>query len=255
MKPIEDSDLHAYVDGVMEPARRIEVEAWLARHPADAARVSAWAGQNRLLHEQLDGVLNEAVPPRLLAAAAGTSSLWRQLGRMAAGLSMVGLAGLIGYGVGVRSTPKIVTVAALPRAAAIAHAVYVPEQRHPVEVTASETAHLVKWLSKRLDRKLQAPDFTAVGFELLGGRLLSGENGPVALLMYQDDGGRRVTLYVRREGDDRAVFGPSFSYAVEDGVGVFYWLDGASGYALSGNLDKKTLLGLAILAYRQLADG
>jgi anti-sigma factor RsiW len=39
--PIEESDLLAYVDGRLPPARRIEVEAHLMRRPADAWRVAA----------------------------------------------------------------------------------------------------------------------------------------------------------------------------------------------------------------------
>jgi anti-sigma factor RsiW len=37
--PVEETDLVAYVDGQLDLARRIEVEAWLAANPAAAARV------------------------------------------------------------------------------------------------------------------------------------------------------------------------------------------------------------------------
>ena len=46
-------------------------------------------------------------------------------------------------------------------AASVAHAVYAPEKRHPVEVAAAEQQHLVQWLSKRLDRPLKVPDLSA----------------------------------------------------------------------------------------------
>jgi len=256
MKPIQDADLHAYVDGQLQPARRLEVEAWLAQHPGDAERVRAWSEQNRLLHERLDGVLTEAVPTRLLAAAGRPPASWQSLLRAVAGVAGIGLAMFTGYAIGLRSAPPLVVpVAALQREAAIAHAVYVAERRHPVEVSADDATHLVSWLSKRLDRRLEAPDFTAAGFELLGGRLLAGDNGPVALFMYQDRQQRRVTLYVRRESASPVDAGTSFRYASEEGVGVFYWLDGESGYALSGSLDKRLLLDLATLAYHQLGDG
>jgi len=38
---VHEHELHAYVDGGLAEARRIEVEAWLAAHPADAARAQA----------------------------------------------------------------------------------------------------------------------------------------------------------------------------------------------------------------------
>lgn len=85
--------------------------------------------------------------------------------------------------------------------AAIAHAVFTPEQRHPVEVGAGEQTHLLQWLSRRLGTPLQAPDFSAQGFALVGGRLLpagAGEATPPARaqFMYQDAPGARLTLYV-----------------------------------------------------------
>ncbi|MCB1787643.1 MAG: hypothetical protein KDJ33_15445 [Gammaproteobacteria bacterium] len=63
-----------------------------------------------------------------------------------------------------------------------------------------------------------------------------------------------MTLYVQREVQEAAAAEAGFRYAFEDGIGVFYWIDGRSGYALSGELDKKTLLGLATLAYHQLSE-
>jgi anti-sigma factor RsiW len=80
--------------------------------------------------------------------------------------------------------------------AAIAHAVYSPEVRHPVEVGADQEQHLVAWLSKRLGAPLRAPKLDDVGYFLVGGRLLPGENGPVAHFMYQSKR-YAITLYVR----------------------------------------------------------
>ena len=88
--------------------------------------------------------------------------------------------------------------AALARQAAIAHAVYAPEVRHPVEVPATEEQHLVAWLSKRLGTGLKAPKLAPLGYELVGGRLLSGSNGPVAHFMYQDTRGIRLTQRTQR---------------------------------------------------------
>ncbi len=52
-----------------------------------------------------------------------------------------------------------------------------PEVRHPVEVTAAQQDHLVQWLSKRVGRPLKVPVLAAEGYELVGGRLLSGDGG------------------------------------------------------------------------------
>ena len=39
---ISEDELHAYVDGELPADRRNAVEAWLAAHADDAARVAAW---------------------------------------------------------------------------------------------------------------------------------------------------------------------------------------------------------------------
>ena len=136
------------------------------------------------------------------------------------------------------------------RRAAMAHAVYSPEVRHPVEVGAAEQDHLVRWLSKRLGANIKAPLLQALGYELVGGRLLPGENGPVAHFMYQDGRGQRLTLYVStRKGDPRDT---AFRFSQEGRVAVFYWIDANLGYALSSELDKATLLKVATSVYQQL---
>lgn len=46
---ISDYDLHAFVDNVLDGARRTRVQAFLAQHPAAAADAAAYFQQNRML--------------------------------------------------------------------------------------------------------------------------------------------------------------------------------------------------------------
>ena len=138
----------------------------------------------------------------------------------------------------------------LPIRAARAHLVYSPEVRHPVEVEAKDKDHLVAWLSKRLGMKLRVPILANEGFELLGGRLLPGNDGPVAQFMYQEASGKRLTLYVTRPHKGENV--TAFRFAQEGPVSVFYWIDRECGYALSGEVDKPTLARVAGTVYKQL---
>ncbi len=46
---VTEDELHAYVDGELPAERRGAVEAWLAAHPDDAARVAAWRSQAELI--------------------------------------------------------------------------------------------------------------------------------------------------------------------------------------------------------------
>jgi anti-sigma factor RsiW len=210
--------------------------------------VQAWAGQNQSLHAAFDTVLNEPLPLDLVRASR-RPSLAMPLKAVAAMLAML-VSGLIGYTIGLGTGEAPAAPRYLARDAAIAHAVFSPEARHPVEVDSAHAEHLLAWLSKRVGTHLQAPDFSAQGFDLLGGRLLSGETGPVAQFMYQDRIERRVTLYVRRAvASNRET---SFRHAAENGVDVFYWIDGDFGYALSGQIGRQAIRLLADAAYAQL---
>jgi len=205
-----------------------------------------YADQNNLLRRQFDTVLTEPIPARMYLKR----QAWHEYARAAIFVA-VGVA--IGLSVPLlRPAPANPALVAtpLPIRAARAHLVYSPEVRHPVEVEAKEQDHLVKWLSKRLDLKLKVPVLSTEGFELLGGRLLPGTDGPVAQFMYQDATGKRLTLYVTRphKGDEVT----AFRFAQEGRVSVFYWIDRDCGYALSGEIDKPQLSRVATLVYRQL---
>lgn len=245
---ITEADLHAYVDGALPEARRAEVEIYLAARPQEAERVQAYRQQNEELHRLFDPVLDETAPERLrvpLTARRGFFPL-----RYAAVVAWVTLGGVIGWQLGGMQHSTTANSAAFARRAAIAHVVYSPEVRHPVEVGADQETHLVNWLSKRLGAQLKVPHLGDLGYTLVGGRLLPGDNGPVAQFMYQDAKGQRLTLYVRTNAEERRE--TAFRFAKENNVAVFYWLDGRLGYALSAEIAKDELLRVATAVYRQL---
>ena len=205
-----------------------------------------YAEQNALLKRRFDPVMTEPIPARMYLKRPA----WLDYAR-AAMLIAVGVA--IGLAAPMLRTPPPSPVAfAVPLQvrAARAHLVYSPEVRHPVEVEAKEKDHLVKWLSKRLGTNLKVPLLSSEGFELLGGRLLPGNEGPVAQFMYQEASGKRLKLYVTRphKGDNVT----AFRFAQEGPVSVFYWIDRDCGYALSGEVDKPTLARVASVVYKQL---
>jgi len=101
------------------------------------------------------------------------------------------------------------------------------------------------------DMKVHAPNLNSVGFALVGGRLVAGNERPGALFMYENADKQRISLLVRKDAEPARE--TAFRYALEDGVGVFYWIDDSCGYALSGNLDKLQLLSIARIVYGQLA--
>ena len=255
MQAISEAQLHALADGVLQEEQRAAVDAHLRAHPQDAARVDAWREQNRQLRALFDPVLDEAVPPALWQAAAPPAAnyAWYRPAMQAAAAIVLLIAG--GAGGWLLRGGDSVTASASPislaRSAAIAHAVYTPEVRHPVEVGVEQEAHLVQWLSKRLGSKLQPPALSPLGYHLIGGRLLPGDgDGPVAQFMYEEGTGKRLTLYVARERAGKQE--TAFRYTQEKDLGVFYWIDGQMGYALSARLPKAELGKIADAVYAQL---
>jgi len=213
--------------------------------------------QDVLLRQLHADVLSEPLPPEWVALARGADRRhaqalrWRRLGGIAAGLLLAFGAGWMAKGNWPPTGARLAQHFA--KDAALAHAAYTPEQRHPVEVAAAQEEHLVQWLSKRLGRPLRIPSLQAQGYALVGGRLLPGEDGARAQFMYQGAGGERLTLYVGARDPRLAAQGESaFQYADDGGAARFYWVEDGAGYALVGALSRERLLALAGEAYRQL---
>jgi len=265
--PIDDTLLNAWLDDELDSDERVRVEAWLRDHPEEAARVRLWAADGQALRARLDSVLAETVPQRLTQtvwsrAPARMNTGWM---RWAAAFAVFALGGLVGAAIAWRLERPAEALAAIdPQAwvqrAAVAHSVYVPEVRHPVEVKAQEE-HLARWLTKRLELPVKLFDLRAQGFELVGGRLLPDAKGPSAQLMYQAIGEVqagaqpvRVTVYLRKPEDGTPA---TFRYEQQGRTGLFYWVEGASpghpacGYAIAGDLPRERLLSLAEAIERQ----
>jgi anti-sigma factor RsiW len=64
-RPINDEDLHAYIDGRLDAARRLAVAIYLAGHPREAARGEAFRAQKEAIRALFDHVLDQPVPDRL----------------------------------------------------------------------------------------------------------------------------------------------------------------------------------------------
>jgi anti-sigma factor RsiW len=241
-------DLHAYVDGRLSEERRLLVDSFLSATPHERERVRHYQEQNQMLHALFDSVLTEPVPPEWHMLRRSWADRVRPV--IAASLWIV-LGGMLGWVLRGEYSNKYVRNANFARQAAIAHAVYTPELRHPVEVAAEEEEHLVRWLSKRLGGSLRIPHLSGLGYDLVGGRLLPGDPpGPVAQFMYQDKNGHRLTVYIKNDpGSDPQT---AFRFSQEGKIAVFYWLDQQFSYAISGELRKDELLRIAHAVYENI---
>jgi anti-sigma factor RsiW len=252
--PLSDDELQAYADNQLPAGRAREVTAALERDPALAGRIADIRRMNAQLRDALDPWLAETLPRRLVTAAAPRnrrrSVLSRTWPALATAASLV-----IGVASGWILRGEVLQEQGTPvtfqRQAALTHALYATDVNRPVEIWANEEERMVRWLSKRLSFQLRAPNLNSMGFALVGGRLVAGNERPGALFMYENADKQRISLLVRKDAERSRE--TAFRYALEDGVGVFYWIDDTCGYALSGNLDRKQLLSIARVVYGQLA--
>lgn len=243
-KPVGEDDLTAYVDGELPDERRAFVEQWLTQHPAEQRQILADQKVRHRLKSTLDPLADTSLPSRFRMQQIRQDRNRRhmtQLQRLAAVLAIVVVSG--GGGWLLRGTiaggPALGTET---RMALAAHAVFVPEKLHPVEVSADARDHLGTWLGNRIGQTVAVPDLSAQGLTLLGGRLLPGEGGePAGQLMYETAGGERVTLYLQRGvGAESA-----FVFAQQKGVGTLAWRSPELSYILTGALQQQELLGIA----------
>lgn len=284
---MDETTLHAYVDGQLTVAEAAQVAQWLQQHPSDAARVLAWQAQRTALGALHADLLDAPVPAPLAQAVLRPAPRWPRA--LAASVALL-IGVLVGWsarsvwpGIDPESAgPGASMVAAgqasvpgFVRDATVAHVLYVPERRHPVEVGADQQEHLVQWLSRRLGAALKAPVLEAQGYALVGGRLLpAGESDPVARpghdkglpaaaaraqFMYESSAGQRLTLYVSvLAPGPPALEAPAAFQFVSSGEGpnaqqTFYWLEGTLGYALTGPIGREALAALASVVYQQLS--
>ena len=245
---ITETELNAYLDGEADESRRAELESYLGSHEDEAQRLAEYRRNDEALRSRYAPILDEPVPKRLREIERPHGAKPR---RYAAVLAWLLIGGVVGWHLhGFKRSEPISAAPAWAKRAVVAHVVYSPEVRHPVEVGADQEAHLAAWLSKRLGMPLKIPHLNALGYALVGGRLLPGDQAPVAQFMYQDPQGQRLTLYVRVNREHYKE--TAFRFAQEGGVRVFYWVDRGLGYALSGEIGKEDLLRIATAVYQHL---
>jgi len=256
--PITDDALMAYVDGQLDAERAAHIEYRAQHDPELAATLSALHAQREALRASLDPVIDEPIPARLLRIQQKSHFSWS---RMMAAMAWVALGALFGsqFSHVVLPSKKVFApthaTQDLPRfvhQAVVAYGVFAPEIRYPVELSAAEAQALNNWLSTRLQREMQAPDLTQLGFSLMGGRLLPGEtNKPAAQFMYENRAGQRITMYLRGMAEPTAE--TAFRFAEQGSVNTFYWVEGDWGYALSGELSRNQLLQIAQAIHEYLS--
>ncbi|MBA1200210.1 anti-sigma factor [Pseudomonas capeferrum] len=228
-----EQELHAYVDDRLTATRRAEVESWLAANPQQAQRIDAWRSDARRLRTALAGLHELPATAPLDLSRLDRQLRHRRRRRFASAAVLVLALGLGGFA-GWQAKEATLQVDVLPMADALqAHRLFADTPA--LDIRASAPAALQAWLGRHFSRVGELPDLAAYGFEPVGARLLSNEQGPAALLVFEDGGGQRVSLFLRSPGE-RFERMPS-GERTEGALQARYWSHGAYNFALVGAAD------------------
>ncbi|WMJ71226.1 anti-sigma factor [Stenotrophomonas sp. 24(2023)] len=194
--PPTDEELHAHVDGRLDPARQAEVLAWLQAHPEQQARIDDWVSDVRGLRAAWAGTEASASLPAAFDLAATRR---RVVARRRQRLGMVAACALtlcVGTGLGwqLRAGSE---ADHLPMADAVSAYRLFAAGGVPLEFNAGGRQQLDDWLRDHFGSAADVPDLSAQGYRLQGGRLLSTAEGAAAMLVYEAEDGGRIGLYVR----------------------------------------------------------
>ncbi len=250
-----ENDLQAYVDGQLDGRRRGTIEAFLAANPSEAARIAAYRAQNtglRALFDPLPGTSaieeGKPIPPRIAAlaraldaqrrhAAAPSAPPRRKFPHLAACVALLLTAGTAG-------------LIALEQAVGPAGRTLASGQPITLDPQHGER-QVVAWLAAQPGgAPSRVPDLKVVGFQLVAERIVKTKAGlPAAQLLYQNEAGKRVTLYMRHGGKAGQT---GFTFRRDGEASQFFWQDSHMAYSLTGKMAQQELLPIAEAVGRSL---
>jgi anti-sigma factor RsiW len=271
-----DERLIAWLDGELEEAERREVEAWLARDPAAAARAATLAESGRLLRLTLDEVAREPVPDRLIAAVRGeaagaaaphpqilpftgrprTASRPRRWAALPAAAALFGLvcgAGGAYFAIGILAgggdarRPALEAAAAnniwLDTAAGYFKLFVTAGDNALVDVPANgDTRAALQKISQSLPQAVRLPDLKPWGLSFRGARLVVVEGRPAAQLVYTTENKAIGPLALIIGSSKQADIPPTVDRRQD--VNLLYWRHQGRAYALVGQADIGYLWGI-----------
>ncbi|WP_020590601.1 anti-sigma factor family protein [Kiloniella laminariae] len=244
--------LSAYLDGELDAVEALAIEALLDSDPEARAELDALMAANTIAQEEFSALLKAPIPLALaqkiksapiddiaVELPARTSSLPRW-GMIAASLALFVLGGTSGYFLKDQrtsfNTGSNIVVANAGWLAQIAdyHAVYSGQKRHLVEVAATESDHLQKWLGTTVGASFSIPDLTKFGLTFEGGRLLVANGKPVGQLMYRQADGTVIALCLQKGTTDSKTSNSGFKEQTIKGFDFVSWNANGANYVVIG---------------------
>jgi len=238
-------ELNAYVDGASSPAQASRIEAYLATHAKEAARLESYRRQDARLRTAYDPLRSENPPPELAALSAKLSKnltrhqRLRDVARYTAVVALCVSAAAAGrWSVDVVPGFDDSSVMAQSRIATDAYRLVTthPDQKNALDESATP-AQLGDWLGEG-DSKIHIPRLQLLGYRQIGGQVLPTGAGPAVQLIYNDEKKGPFSLYVARAPD--CVRGKP-RYTRDGDLSLMSWCRNRAVFMLIGKLDRPAM--------------
>ena len=236
---LPEEDIHAFIDGELEPVRAHEVAERIARDPALSEKVAAYRADKALIASHYAPLLHRPLPPGIATALTRTRSAGWARGRrpvlmrlaMAASV-MLAVMATFGYR------------ALMPGdGAAIEAAVAVHGGWTAGQVIAADAAGI----SAALGLTLKLPDLTKAGYTLAQVAVYPSSHGKAVKVAYRNAAGEPFTLYLENSpGREK------FEITKRGDVLVCLWQDDVLSTVMVGKMGAADMLRVASLAYNGL---
>lgn len=198
--PPSERDLHAYIDHQLSAEDRRLVETFLASNADVSAQVRAWQQDAQQLRAALSGALQQPANPDLdpgLIRQRLKRQSRRHLASAAVLLVAVGVGGFSGW----QAREMTLLSAAQPMGDAMqAYRLFAQKGLLPADYKVDGDGDMQGWLDRYFTQANRLPDLSDAGFKPVSGRLLSTEQGPAAMVVYEDPRGQKISFYVRPPG-------------------------------------------------------
>lgn len=233
----DETGIHDYVDGRLDEAGCTRMEAWLDRHPARAEEIRGWRRDAQRLRAALGGL--PASPGRVAMDPATIRTRRRQRvrARMALAAMLVltlGVGGITGWQAHRFTAPA----AAAPMADALqAYRMFVTNRHLQLDVVQQQPGELQAWLDRHFHEPEPLPNLDGAGFRPIGGRLLATDDGPAAVVLYENGNGAAIAFYIRPPSSSRGML--PHGQRREGQLAAAYWSGNGYNYALVSRDDPR----------------
>ncbi|MGM0421784.1 MAG: anti-sigma factor family protein, partial [Pseudomonadota bacterium] len=213
---VKERDIHAYIDGHLDPRREKMVEAYLDRHPEIAEEVRDYVEYNNLLKQAYVPLEEEEVPARLMAVLnRPVRNYWQPMMRVAAVVALcalsVGLGRVSAYqGEGGAPSDDMVNHFLQQIASNDTEGLYNEASMGQLELDTNVETDPLNWLTQKIALEMQAPDLSSAGYMMTGRRLVTRGTQEFVELTYKGQDGGDAKLYLKTRWDKKP---PSIEFA------------------------------------------